>query len=77
MKFEVYSHNLADAVIKGNPKFENVYNEIIEVIESITDEMIIDAYNAVKAKRAGAMSPSQAINQLIDRELVNKSWEGR
>ena len=74
MKYEEYSHNQAEAIIKGNPKFKNVYQEIIDVIRSITDKMIIAEYNTVKSNRDGAKSPSQAINQLIDKALINKSW---
>jgi hypothetical protein len=75
MKYKTYSHNLAESIIEGKPEFKNVYNEIIEVIESITDKMIIDQYDTVKSIRGGAKSPSQAINQLIDKELIKKSWE--
>ena len=77
MKYEEYSHNQAEDIIKGNPKFKNVYQEIIDVIKSITDKMIIAEYNRVKSNRDGAKSPSQfldAINQLIDKALINKSW---
>ena len=37
--------------------------------------MIIAEYNRVKSNRDGAKSPSQAINQLIDKALINKSWK--
>lgn len=71
MKFEYVSHRYAESVLSSDPKVEGLWNEIIGVIESITDEDIILKYqNQVRKGK----SISESINKLIDERLVGMNW---
>ena len=49
-----------------------LWNEICEVLNSITDEEIIDYFN--NSTRSSKKSISDAINKLIDEKLVKLNW---
>jgi hypothetical protein len=75
MKFETTFHRHADAVIYSNLNIKKDYDEIIEVINSISDTDLISEFEKIKKKRIGIKSLSQPINDLIKERLVAKGWD--
>jgi hypothetical protein len=88
MKFVVHQHRFGLDLVNSNQELGQLWNEITNVLESISDEDIkkefLDPpkFHPVKKTRAGAagkrksnrMSISAAINNLIEDGLVSKGW---
>ena len=72
MEFVTSSHRNGLALIESDPDLGSLWQELIKVIQSISDEEILMKFrnNAREAK-----SISEAINDLIDEKLIGKSWE--
>jgi hypothetical protein len=75
MEFEITYHRHADGVIITNDDIREDYNEIVEVLESITDTDLITEFERRKTERLNIKSLSEPINFLIDERLVAKGWE--
>ena len=71
MRFRIYGHRHADALFTTLPEYADLWAEIADAIEAITDDMIIEEFTTEARK---AKSISQAINRLVKRELVNRGW---
>lgn len=75
MKFVTHSFRHAE-VILNEPEFKNQYNELIDVIDGITDDDLIEkhlsfgAHNESKTPK----SLSKAINELLKERFVNCEW---
>jgi hypothetical protein len=74
MKFETTFHRNADAVINSNTDIKKDYDEIISVIESISDKDLIFEFEKRKKERVNIKSLSEPINFLIDQRLLEKKW---
>jgi hypothetical protein len=72
MEFVTSSHRNGLALIESDPDLGSLWQELIKVLQSISDEEILMKFrnNAREAK-----SISEAINDLIDENLIGKSWE--
>ena len=74
MKYNIYYHNHADAVIETKQKFFSSFQEIITSIETMSDEDIVAEHSRVKQKRKGVKSLSEAINNILRAKFLAKSW---
>jgi hypothetical protein len=72
MKYEYVSHRYAEGVFNLDPRIEQLWYEVIGVIQSITDNDLIEKYH--RQVRQGK-SISEAINKLIDERLVSLNWK--
>jgi hypothetical protein len=72
MEFVVHSYKNGDAVIKSNPEIHSLFQELVEVIESISDSELIKHFETSNRK---AKSISDAINKVIDSKLTEKGWK--
>jgi hypothetical protein len=70
MEYITHDHRFALNIVESNPELKSLWEEILEVITSISDEDLITEYSNGKSR----MSISEAINKLIDRRLVLKNW---
>jgi hypothetical protein len=70
MEFVTHDHRFALNIVESNPELKSLWEEILEVIGSISDEELMAEYSAGKSR----MSLSEAINRLIDKRLVEKGW---
>ena len=48
MKYEIFSHRHAIEVAKNNSDYKNEFDEIIKVLDSISEEDIIDEFKKSK-----------------------------
>ena len=71
MKFQYKSHRLGFDLSESNSQLSKLWNELKDVIESITDEEISEEF--LNSNRH-AKSISEAINKILDRKLVSKGW---
>lgn len=74
MKHTLYYHRHADQIVKSDLKFKDDYNELIEVIDSISDNDLIEAFNIRKTERPNIKSLSEPINHLLKDRLTSKNW---
>ncbi len=72
MNFKTHSFRNALTLFKYDEQFNYLWKEVCEVLNSITDEEIIDYFN--NSTRSSKKSISDAINKLIDEKLVNLNW---
>jgi hypothetical protein len=70
MEYITHDHRFALDIVESNPELKSLWEEILEVITSISDDDLITEYSNGKSR----MSLSEAINKLIDRRLVLKNW---
>ena len=71
MEFVATSHRNGLALVESDPNLKSLWEELMGVIASITDEEIIRKLNGSARE---AKSISQAINDLLDDKLTKKSW---
>lgn len=71
MKYEIYSHRNAEGFVKTNNDLFLLWEELTQVIDSITDDEIAEVFLNANRK---AKSISEAINKIIDQKLVEKKW---
>jgi hypothetical protein len=69
MDFITHSHRHASSTLE-EPQFKALWQELQDVLHSITDKDIINLFNS-SSKR---MSISSAINDLIDQRLSARGW---
>ena len=72
MKYKRFSFRHAEEIFLVDDAFTYLWEEVKDVLDSITDEDIITEFNNEKRK---AKSISEAINKLIDTRLVKKGWQ--
>lgn len=71
MEYRKYSFRHAEDIFKNNKDFTYLWNEILEALDSISDDDLINEFNIETRK---AKSISEAINKLIAKRLSQKGW---
>ena len=88
MKYIIHQHRFGLDIVRSNPQLNSLWEEFIGVIESISDEAVIQEFDNPpkfmpnKVNKSGKyssrprnkMSLSAAINNLIDDGLTSKGW---
>ena len=74
MKHTLYYHRHSDQIVKSDLKYKEDYNELISVINSISDKDLIDAFYFRKKERPNIKSLSEPINQILKEKLVELGW---
>lgn len=72
MNYDVFSFRYGLDLFETNPNFANLWNELQQVLNGISDEDLIFQYSS--ATRTTKKSLSESINQLIDTRLVALDW---
>ena len=70
MKFVTHNHRFALDIVESNFELRSLWEEITQSILSISDEQLIAEFSRTPNK----MSLSDAINRLLDAELVSRGW---
>lgn len=73
MKHILYYHRYADQIVT-DPKFKDDFDELIAVIDSISDIDLIEAFNTRKTERPNIKSLSEPINHLLKERLISRGW---
>ena len=72
MEYELHEFNQGKAAISSNLELTKLWEEILDSITSISEEEIINYFQTQKRK---AKSISEAINNILDKKLVDKGWD--
>lgn len=70
MDYLLHNHRFALDIVQSNIELAELWNEIEVAIKSITDEQLISEFSS----NSGKMSLSDAINSLLEKELVAMNW---
>ena len=71
MKYKIYSYNQADSILEGDLSLNSVYYDLVKLIESISDDDIIDKFKKIGKN---SKSISNTISTLLDEKLINDNW---
>lgn len=71
MEYIKHSFRHAEDIFKNDKDFTYLWDEIIEVLDNISDDDLITEFNSETRK---AKSISEAINKLIAKRLREKGW---
>ena len=71
MDYRIHSFRHGEIILNNEISFKKIWNELLIVIKSITDQEIIELYqnNSRKAK-----SISESINNILKNKLVSLGW---
>lgn len=72
MQYKLYSHRFALNIVKDDTDFSSDYEEVISVIENITDSNLKEKFIEEQQKRPNTKSLSTSINRLIKDGLEKK-----
>lgn len=82
MKYTTFSHRHAESIIDSDKKLLKRYNELLGVLDNITDEDLINDFHKLKSeeigrnKTIGLKSMTPSINRLIkERMLEFDGWQ--
>ena len=74
MKYRKYSFRHAAEIFRVNDDFIKEWYEIQSILDSISDEDLINEFNSESRK---AKSLSEAINKIIDRRMKINGWNAQ
>ena len=72
MKYELYSHRHAIEIAQNNSDYIDDFNELLEVLDNISDKDLIDEF--ALPQYTNNKSISRPINQLIKNRLTDIGW---
>ena len=75
MKSSFYYHRHANLIVENDLDFKSEFNELITVIESISEDNLIDTFKERKQVRSNIKSLSEPINSLIKNKLTKLKWQ--
>lgn len=71
MKYEIYSHRYGLEILNSEDDFRNDWYDVIEILESISDEELINHYEKYGIS---SMSISKTINNILKEKFESKGW---
>ncbi|KIM10842.1 MAG: hypothetical protein KU37_08955 [Sulfuricurvum sp. PC08-66] len=71
MKYEMHSFRHGEIILANEAKYVNIWLELLNAIESITEEEIIKEFESAPRK---AKSLSEAINKLLKEKFTSFGW---
>jgi hypothetical protein len=71
MKYKIHSFRHAEVILANENTYSEVWNELLAVISSITDDEIKEYFENATRK---AKSLSEAINNILKVKLINLGW---
>ncbi|QFG01297.1 hypothetical protein PB01_20940 (plasmid) [Psychrobacillus glaciei] len=72
MEYRMYSHRYAAAILNTDREFADIWLEVQEVIHSITEEQIINSFEAKGYRRGKSISTT--INELLKVGFIARGW---
>lgn len=72
MKYVTHDHRHAQNLFEADANYIYLYNEVVDVITSISDEDLIQSYQ--RNARENKKSLSETINKLIQEKLTARGW---
>ena len=73
MDYQLYSHRHAIEIAQNNKEYIDDFNEILDVLDGISDDNIIEEFELPTYKNNKSIS--RVINSLIKIRLTDKGWD--
>lgn len=73
MRYRMYSHRYAASILNTEREFAETWQEVQEAIHSVTEDQIIQRFEAKGVKRGKSISAT--INELLKIEFTNRGWK--
>lgn len=73
MRYRMYSHRYAASILNTEREFAETWQEVQEAIHSVTEDQIIQRFEAKGIKRGKSISAT--INELLKIEFTNRGWK--
>ncbi len=71
MRYKIHSFRHAEVILKYEDGFQEIWQELLDVIESISDKEIITFFESSNRK---AKSLSESINNILKIKLIDLGW---
>lgn len=76
MKFQVFSHRHAKQILENTPEYQQLYVDVIEAIENVTEDRLINHFvQNYELPGKAKKSISESINQILKTELTATGWK--
>ncbi|MBF24945.1 MAG: hypothetical protein CMP49_00270 [Flavobacteriales bacterium] len=75
MQLVFFYHRYANLLVENDPNFQSDYNELISVINSISEQDLIEMFNQRKTERKNIKSLSEPVNNLLKFRLTELGWK--
>lgn len=72
MKYRIHSHRFGETILKSDEEFKEIWMEIHDIIQSISDDDIIKTFNEKYAEKNKSLSST--LNDLFKSEFVSRGW---
>ena len=71
MEYVIHSFRHAEIILNNEPKYKPIWEELLTIIDDITDEDIIHYHEKIDRK---AKSLSQALNTILKERFISLGW---
>lgn len=75
MRYRIKAHRYADILFQLDGQLRDLWGEVKNVLDGITDEDIIVTHNEILETQPETKSISKAINKLIKERLTDRHWD--
>lgn len=75
MEYEFHFHRHADLLVNHEPIFKTDFQEIMDVLSTIDDDLLIEKFLSEKEARPSIKSLSTSINSLLKTMLIAIGWQ--
>ncbi|TCI47459.1 hypothetical protein EVJ27_04485 [Exiguobacterium sp. SH3S2] len=72
MKYRIHSHRFGETILKNDAAFTEIWSEIHDIIQSISDDAIIKKFEEKYASKNKSLS--KALNELFKSEFLKRGW---
>lgn len=75
MNYKLHSHRYALSILTTDSQFIETWNEILYIVSSISDEVIINAFELSNSENRKQKSLSITLNALLKEEFEKWGWQ--
>ncbi|ANZ97822.1 putative restriction endonuclease BglII [Brochothrix thermosphacta] len=75
MNYKLHSHRYALSILTTDSQFIETWNEILHIVSSISDEVIINAFELSNSENRKQKSLSITLNALLKEEFEKWGWQ--
>ncbi|WP_236634038.1 MULTISPECIES: BglII/BstYI family type II restriction endonuclease [unclassified Exiguobacterium] len=72
LKYRIHSHRFGETILKNDAAFTEIWSEIHDIIQSISDDAIIKKFEEKYASKNKSLS--KALNELFKSEFLKRGW---
>lgn len=74
LKYKLHPHRFADSILENTEEFKEIWQEVLHIINQISDEDLINEFNNAKQSGKTTKSLSTTINKLFKQQFTAFGW---